>query len=265
VGRVVVSVSASSTVFPVPMALDGEDVVFAVPHGSDQDRAVSGALVALEADVLDRLDGWSVVVTGRAVPIPDGVPLPAGEWPPGSRLWRLPTDVVSGRRLSTPAIYVGGSVPVGMASVVNRHGEQGPSGGYGTGAERISVAECLALLKSEEVGRLALVVDERPAIFPVNYTLDGDTVVFRTAPGTKLAGISRSIATFEVDRWDAAEHTGWTVTVEGFAVEVSGVNTAELYDRMAALPLFPWAPGEHPNLVRIMPVAVSGSRWSPPG
>ena len=36
------------------------------------------------------------------------------------------------------------------------------------------------------VGRLGLLVDGRPEVLPVNYALDGETVLFRTAEGTVL-------------------------------------------------------------------------------
>jgi uncharacterized protein len=45
--------------------------------------------------------------------------------------------------------------------------------------------QCLSLLAGDEVGRLAVIVGNTPTIFPVNYALDGDTIVFRTDPGTK--------------------------------------------------------------------------------
>ena len=47
--------------------------------------------------------------------------------------------------------------------------------------------QCLRLLAEDEIGRLAVIAGNTPAIFPVNYALDGDTIVFRTDPGTKLA------------------------------------------------------------------------------
>ena len=53
---------------------------------------------------------------------------------------------------------------------------------------RLSFDQCWELLDSETVGRLALVVDEHPEIFPVNYVLDNRTIVFRTGRGRKLWG-----------------------------------------------------------------------------
>ena len=45
---------------------------------------------------------------------------------------------------------------------------------------------CWQLLRSVSVGRLAVLVDDHPDIFPINYKVDHGTLVFRTAEGTKL-------------------------------------------------------------------------------
>ncbi len=55
-----------------------------------------------------------------------------------------------------------------------------------TGLEVLERHECLRLLASQPVGRVAVVVDAWPMIFPVNYALDGDSIVFRTDEGSKL-------------------------------------------------------------------------------
>jgi len=47
--------------------------------------------------------------------------------------------------------------------------------------------ECLELLAADGVGRLAVVQASTPAVFPVNYVLDGEDIIFRSDPGTKLA------------------------------------------------------------------------------
>ncbi|MEZ5248043.1 MAG: pyridoxamine 5'-phosphate oxidase family protein [Ilumatobacteraceae bacterium] len=47
--------------------------------------------------------------------------------------------------------------------------------------------ECWQLFRSAEVGRLAVSISNHPDIFPLNYVVDGESIVFRTAPGTKLA------------------------------------------------------------------------------
>ena len=57
-----------------------------------------------------------------------------------------------------------------------------------TGLEVLDWDECLALLGRSSLGRIAVVMNGRPLIFPVNFALDGDAIVLRTDPGTKLYG-----------------------------------------------------------------------------
>jgi nitroimidazol reductase NimA-like FMN-containing flavoprotein (pyridoxamine 5'-phosphate oxidase superfamily) len=46
--------------------------------------------------------------------------------------------------------------------------------------------ECLRLLGDVQVGRVAVTTEALPVVLPVNFLLDGDRVVFSSAPGTKL-------------------------------------------------------------------------------
>ena len=65
--------------------------------------------------------------------------------------------------------------------------------------EELSESECLRLLRRHSLGRIALVVDEKPQIFPINYALQDRIIVFRTAPGTKLSYAPSSNVAFEID------------------------------------------------------------------
>lgn len=118
---------------------------------------------------------------------------------------------------------------------------------------------CWTLLRSANVGRLAVVIDDHPDIFPVNYVVDHGTVVFRTAGGTKLAAAtaSRPVA-FEVDGFDPGAGQAWSIVVKGEAQESTTV--LEVLDAME-LPLFPWHGGPKPRFVRIVPGEVSGRRF----
>lgn len=50
-----------------------------------------------------------------------------------------------------------------------------------TGLELLSHDECIQLLRRTRLGRLAMVVDGMPTIWPVNYYVrDENTIVFRT-------------------------------------------------------------------------------------
>jgi len=129
--------------------------------------------------------------------------------------------------------------------------------------QELTRAECFELLASEHLGRVAVVDDRGPVVFPVNFVLDRHTVVFRTGAGAKLsaASLGRRVS-FEVDHADTAAHTGWSVLVRGEAVEVT--DRAELA-RLRALPLQAWAPGARGHYVRILPAALTGRRIAAPG
>jgi hypothetical protein len=57
------------------------------------------------------------------------------------------------------------------------------------GTEVPSTNTCFELLRSAEVGRLAVSITDHPNIVPISFFVNPDTVVFRTAEGTKLAAI----------------------------------------------------------------------------
>ena len=129
--------------------------------------------------------------------------------------------------------------------------------------QELTRAECFELLAAEQLGRVAVVDDRGPVVFPVHFVLDRHTVVFRTGTGTKLsaASLGRRVS-FEVDRADPATRTGWSVVVRGEAVEVT--DRAEL-TRLRALPLEMWAPGTRAHYVRILPSTLTGRRIAAPG
>src|SRR5688572_128323 len=127
-----------------------------------------------------------------------------------------------------------------------------------TGLEQLSRAECWKLLSGCEIGRLGVLVDSAPEIYPVNFVVDQDHVVFRTAGGGKVRGLERSPdMCFEVDRADPDEQSGWSILIKGRA-EV--VHDSETSRRLAASPLRYWAPGEKAIWVRIAPREITGRR-----
>lgn len=123
----------------------------------------------------------------------------------------------------------------------------------------LSASECWRLLRTEEVGRLAVSIADHPDIFPVNYTVDGESVVFRTGAGTKLAAavLGKAVA-FEIDGYDPLAGDAWSVVLKGSAREVAHMIE---YFEADELPLFPWHASPKPNIVRIEPVEVTGRRF----
>ena len=125
--------------------------------------------------------------------------------------------------------------------------------------EHLSEQECWSLLEQHVVARLAVDVGGQPDIFPINHFVDGNTIVFRSGAGTKLAAavLGRSVA-FEVDGYDAEVGEAWSVVVKGAARQIE--NMMEYLDA-EELPLFPWHRGAKPNIVRIEPEDVTGRRF----
>lgn len=122
--------------------------------------------------------------------------------------------------------------------------------------------ECWQLAASQPVGRVAFVKNDEALLLPVNHAVDGRTVVFRTAPGSKLAAAALvSPVTFEVDWYDADSRTGWSVLLRGSAELVAG--TAEL-ERLYGLDLEPWGTDpDQTEWVRVRPQHVTGRRVVP--
>lgn len=130
-----------------------------------------------------------------------------------------------------------------------------------TGIEVLEPEECLRLLRSEEVGRLAVVVGGFPAIFPVNYVVDGDRVVFRTDAGTKLDGATRGgSVVFEVDHLDPNTRSGWSVILNGRADEITKFDSPAVRERASRLALYPWSAHDKAHLVCISANSVTGRR-----
>ena len=73
------------------------------------------------------------------------------------------------------------------------------------GVTDLAVNVCWTLLRSQEAGRLAVSIADRPEIFSINYVVDHGTVIFRTAESTKLAGAVQRDVVFEADGYEPAQ------------------------------------------------------------
>lgn len=124
------------------------------------------------------------------------------------------------------------------------------------GLEVLSADECWARLGARPVGRIAFVDAGEPMILPVNHAVTGRRIVFRTARGALLheALMNRPVA-FEVDGFEEATRTGWSVLVRGqarLADDVAGLDD---------LGLSPWADAiDRDDWVQIVAEEVTGRR-----
>ncbi|HEY8701202.1 MAG TPA: pyridoxamine 5'-phosphate oxidase family protein [Arthrobacter sp.] len=124
---------------------------------------------------------------------------------------------------------------------------------------KLGYDDCWELLEAGVVGRLALIVDEHPEIFPVNYVLERRSIVFRTAVGTKLWGANASRpAALEIDGYDPHQEEAWSVVARGETAIITNPDEIAAVD---ALHLEPWQPGPKDHYVRLSPRALTGRRF----
>jgi uncharacterized protein len=124
---------------------------------------------------------------------------------------------------------------------------------------KLTFDDCWELLANDIVGRLALVVDGHPEIFPVNYVLQRRSIVFRSAGGSKLWGAQgERPAALEIDGYDPATEEAWSVVARG-DTELIGDQAEK--DDADALHLEPWQPGPKDFYIRLTPKALTGRRF----
>lgn len=132
-----------------------------------------------------------------------------------------------------------------------------------TGIHALDRDTCLRLLADDEIGRLGVVQGSTPVVLPVNYVLDGEDIVLRTDPGTKLSYGVGTRCCFELDRFDRATRTGWSVLATGRLEEVTAFQPTT-WERVRALPVDPWAGGAKEHWLRLVPDRLTGRALGPP-
>ncbi|MFE2747065.1 helix-turn-helix domain-containing protein [Streptomyces scopuliridis] len=130
--------------------------------------------------------------------------------------------------------------------------------GYHSELITLSTEESRALLSTHGVGRVAVTRDGGPAIFPVNYTVDGDLVAYRTAPDAAPAAAAGHEVAFEVDHIDEAFSQGWSVLVVGAAQPVTDPERVLRLEELAHTTA--WAGGDCGLWIVISPTRITGRR-----
>jgi hypothetical protein len=126
------------------------------------------------------------------------------------------------------------------------------------GLEILHLGDCFRLLASVSIGRIGFTSGGEVLVLPVIFLVDGQDVVFRTKVGSKLASVEVGhYVAFEVDSYDAAAGTGWSVVARGLAEVQSEIECA----RLDTLGMMPWGgPPAERAWVRIRPVSITGRR-----
>ncbi len=132
----------------------------------------------------------------------------------------------------------------------------------GAGLITLDRDECIRLLLSTPIGRMAFrdVTDEgRITVLPVAFDWVDEGIVFRTLDGAKLAAaVGHEPVAFEIDSWDEARRTGWSVLVHGVAHAVTEWAEVEQLERAGVMA---WAKERwRDRWIRIEPHEVTGRR-----
>lgn len=121
----------------------------------------------------------------------------------------------------------------------------------------LTTEECLSLLRTRTVGRIGVVTPSGPVIFPVNYSLSDDTVVFRTLPYGVIANNAHEAdVAFEVDSLDETMQEGWSVLATGRSHRIE--DPAEVRMIREELDPEPWVDGQRNLYFRIEWTDLSG-------
>ncbi|HEU4908197.1 MAG TPA: pyridoxamine 5'-phosphate oxidase family protein [Propionibacteriaceae bacterium] len=117
--------------------------------------------------------------------------------------------------------------------------------------------QCLDLIESHHLGRIAWQAGDLPQILPISYAMHQGSVYFRTLPDGLLAELAQptSVA-LEVDDLDQHTRTGWSIVLHGHSSAIRQPD--ELADLWASDSLVPWASGNRTLFIRIRPDRIEG-------
>jgi uncharacterized protein len=123
--------------------------------------------------------------------------------------------------------------------------------------EPIGRQQCLDLMESHHLGRIAWQAADLPQILPITYAMHQGSVYFRTLPDGLLAELAKptSVA-LEVDELDQQTRSGWSIVLHGHTSAVREPD--ELADLWASDSLVPWASGNRTLFIRVRPDTVAG-------
>jgi uncharacterized protein len=125
----------------------------------------------------------------------------------------------------------------------------------------LSSEQCWSRLRSQQLGRVVIDVRDRPHVFPVNYAIAEQAIVFRTAAGAKLEYGPGSMSCFEIDSYDRHSLEGWSVMAFGRLEDIT-TATDELSRTLRAIEIHPVAPGSKLHSIALKVDEVSGRRFS---
>ena len=123
--------------------------------------------------------------------------------------------------------------------------------------EELGRDECLTRMATQRLGRLGVVVDGVPLVLPMQFVMDGDTVVFQTNQGAKVLHAPLTSVSFEVDHVDWEKGVGWSVLLQGFGADITDA-VDEQSEELRSLNVNTWAPPPADRWLKIIPRSITG-------
>lgn len=124
----------------------------------------------------------------------------------------------------------------------------------------LTEADCLELLTTTTVGRVAFVDREGVQLLPLNFAVIDGEIYFRTSPDSVLDQLAEGHddVAFEIDHHGDVAPVGWNVTVKG---ATSRVEDPQIRDRVLSHErLRPWAGGVRGDVIHLTRRSVAGRR-----
>lgn len=125
--------------------------------------------------------------------------------------------------------------------------------------EALALDECLDLLRAGSVGRIAVLTEGTPILFPVNYRLVETSaptwIAVRTREGNVIDRAPMTVA-FEIDEIDPVRRDGWSVLVRGTLHRVD----PDAADFRARFDPEPWVSDERDAWLVVAPFSITGRR-----
>lgn len=126
-----------------------------------------------------------------------------------------------------------------------------------TTVDKLDLERCRRLLRTHELGRLAVRRDDSVDIFPINYLVHDDELYFRSAPGSKLMDVAANPrVAFEIDGRSGPRL--WSVVLHGVARRLS---TEEEIERSGIQTLRTAQGGEKFNYIALTTESISGREF----
>ena len=128
------------------------------------------------------------------------------------------------------------------------------------GLEVLERAECLQLLATSKIGRLAYSRGGTLAVIPVNVACADDRMLFRLGTGAALAAVyDKQLLTLEVDAIDLDTWCGWSINIVGAPEEIPAALAGTVGQGLRS-----WLRPESTRLFSLRTDHLEGRRLAPP-